>query len=104
MPVSTECPAALLSFRYPSIILGSKSSRQAEPVLPMLLGRVWLVELALAERDSKNAGVFFFVGLPYIVGHAFLAETVETRNKNRDDLRCMQMSLVMSMRFIFGDD
>ena len=47
---------------------------------------------------------FFFVGLPQIVGHAFLAETVETRDKNRDDPRCMQMSLVMSMRFIIGDN
>ena len=24
--------------------------------------------------------------------------------KNRDDFHCMQMSLTMSMRFIFGDD
>ena len=47
---------------------------------------------------------FFFVGLPYIVGHTFLAETVETGDTNRDNLRCMQMSLVMSMQFIFGDD
>ena len=30
-------------------------------------------------------------------------ETVETGDKNRDDLLCMQMSLVMSVRFIFGD-
>ena len=51
-----------------------------------------VVELTLAERDSKNAGVVFFAGLPYIVGHAFLAETVETGDKNRDDLLCMQMS------------
>ena len=35
---------------------------------------------------------------------AFLAETVETGDKNRDDFHCMQMSLVMSMRLIFGDD
>ena len=35
---------------------------------------------------------------------AFLAETVETGDKNRDDFHCMQMSLVMSMWFIFGDD
>ena len=33
---------------------------------------------------------------------AFLAETVETGDKNRDDFHCMQMSLVMTMRFIFG--
>ena len=35
---------------------------------------------------------------------AFLAETVETGDKNRHDFHCMQMNLVMSMRFIFGDD
>ena len=35
---------------------------------------------------------------------AFLAETVETGDKNLDDFHCMQTSLVMSMRFIFGDD
>ena len=29
---------------------------------------------------------------------AFLSETVETGDKNRDDLRCTQMSLVISMR------
>ena len=31
-------------------------------------------------------------------------ETVETRDKSRDEFHCMQMSLVMSMTFIFGDD
>ena len=35
---------------------------------------------------------------------AFLAEKVETGDKNRDDFRCMQMSLVISMRFNFGND
>ena len=35
---------------------------------------------------------------------AFLAETVGNGDKNRDDFHCMLMSLVMSMRFIFGDD
>ena len=35
---------------------------------------------------------------------AFLAETVETGDENPDDFHCMQMSLVMSMRFIFGND
>ena len=66
------------------------------------------MELALAERDSKNAGVFSFFrrsspnGRPW--SQAFLAETMETGDKNRDDFLCMQISLVMSMRFIFGDD
>ena len=66
----------------------------------------FLVDLALAEQDSKNAGVFFQVsspnGQPWF--QAFLVETVETRDKNRDDFHCMQMSLVMSMWFISGDD
>ena len=34
----------------------------------------------------------------------FLAATVENGDKNRDDFHCMQMRLVMSMWFIFGDD
>ena len=28
----------------------------------------------------------------------------EDRGKNRDDFHCMEMSLVMRMLFIFGDD
>ena len=47
---------------------------------------------------------FFFFGGTSFVGPAFLAKTVETGDKNRDDFYCMQMNLVMSMRFIFGDD
>ena len=35
---------------------------------------------------------------------AFLEEAVETGDTHRDDSHCKQMSLVMSMRFIFGDD
>ena len=34
----------------------------------------------------------------------FLAETVETGDKNRDDFHFMQMQLMMSMWFIFSDD
>ena len=34
---------------------------------------------------------------------ASLTETVGTGDKNRDDFHCMQTSLVMSMRYIFGD-
>ena len=66
------------------------------------------MELALAERDSKNAGVFSFFrrsspnGRPW--SQAFLAEIMKTGNKNRDDFRRMQMSLVMSMQFDLGDD
>ena len=62
----------------------------------------------MAERDSKNAGVSFFLCVSSPNGRsysqAFLAETVETVDKNRHDFHCMQMSLVMSMRFIFNDD
>ena len=49
---------------------------------------------------------FLFVSSPNgrSYSQALLAETVETGDKNRHDFHCMQMSLVMSMRFIFGDD
>ena len=49
---------------------------------------------------------FFFSVCGYQIGghQAFLAETVETGDKNRDDFDCVQMSLVMTMRFIFCDD
>ena len=69
-----------------------------------------LVELAVAERDYKNAGVSFSSpffrksdanGRPY--SQAFLTETVVTGDKNRHDFHCMQMSLVMSMQFSCGD-
>ena len=63
--------------------------------------------VALAERDSKIATVFFyFLAARREKGacsQAFLTETVETGDKIRD-FHCMQMSLVMSVRFIFGDD
>ena len=36
--------------------------------------------------------------------HAFLTETVETGDKNREDFQCMQMILEITMRYIFGDD
>ena len=48
----------------------------------------FLVEPALAERDSKKARVFFFgVSSPNRrpLPQPFLAETVETGDKNRDD-------------------
>ena len=39
------------------------------------------------------------------MGPAFLAKTVETGDKNRDDFHiCMEMSLVMSVWFILGAD
>ena len=43
------------------------------------------------------------VNLP-LVGPVFLAKTVETGDKNRDDFHCMEMSHVMSMWFILGAD
>ena len=69
-----------------------------------------LVELAFAERDSKNVGVslfcFLFRWAPIRApcSQALLAETVETGDKNRDDFYRIQMSLVMSMQLISGDD
>ena len=56
----------------------------------------FLVELGLAERVSKNATVFFFrrsVAKRGPSSQAFLMETVETGDKNRDDFHCMQMTL-----------
>ena len=47
------------------------------------------------RRSSPN-------GRPW--SQAFPAETVETGDKNRDDFLCIKISLVMSMRIIFGDD
>ena len=35
---------------------------------------------------------FFFVGGTQFVGPVFLAKTVETGDKNRDDFYCMEMS------------
>ena len=57
-------------------------------------------------RLTLKMEAFSFVGLtpngrPW--SQAFLAENVETGDNNRDDFHCMQMSLVMSMPFIFGD-
>ena len=62
--------------------------------------------LALAERNSKNATVYFWrsVAKRGACSQAFLTETVETGDKIRDDFHCIQMSLVMSTRFIFCDD
>ena len=95
----------------------------SKAVMPKYVSQILLVELALAEQEYKTASVFFFVvelALTerdykrfFPVGpsqkrgpcsQAFLTETVETGDKNRDDFHCMQMSLVMSMRFFFGDD
>ena len=66
-----------------------------------------LVDLAIAQRVSKSATVFFFSSVRREKGvgsQAFLTATVETGDKNCDDFHCMQMSLLMSMRFIFGND
>ena len=55
-----------------------------------------------------QAFLFFFRLLWSLNGRscsqAFLAETVETGDKNPDDFPCTQMSLVMSMRFNFAYD
>ena len=62
-----------------------------------------LVELALVKQDSRNASVFFHLSVAKrgVCSQMFL---VETGGKNRDDFHCIQMSLVMSMQLIFGDD
>ena len=59
-----------------------------------------LVDLAIAQRVSKSATAFFFSSVRREKGvssQAFLTETVETGDKNRDDFHCMQMSLVMTL-------
>ena len=54
---------------------------------------LFLVELALAERDSKNATFFFRVCAPNGYGEswsqAFLPETVETGDKYLDVTKAM---------------
>ena len=47
---------------------------------------------------------FFISDSNFSFKWSFLRETVETGDKNRDDFHCMQMSFVMSMRYIFDDD
>ena len=54
------------------------------------------------QSETLKMQSFFFRTL--FVGPAFLAKTVETGDKNCDDFHCMEMSLVMSMWFILGDD
>ena len=54
----------------------------------MDLFQLFLVELALAEPDSKNASIsffIFFVSGTQFVGHAFVAGTMETGDKSLDD-------------------
>ena len=64
-----------------------------------------LLKLPLAEQDSKKAAVFFCRSVAIKGGsHAFQMETMETGDKTSNDFYCMQMSLVMSMQFIFYDD
>ena len=52
--------------------------------------------------------LFFFFrwsspnGQPW--SQVFLVETMETGDKNPDDFHCMQMSLMFSICFTFGDD
>ena len=63
--------------------------------------------LALAERDSKNATIFFFLSVRREKGGMLPGVPngdCGNWGKIRDDTHCMQISLVMSIRFIFGDD
>jgi len=66
-----------------------------------------LVSLACVSSETHNLQVVFlfvFSTERRLWFQAFLAATVETGNKNRDDFHCMQMRLVMSMCYIFGHD
>ena len=60
----------------------------------------------LRSTERRNLQAVFFssylVHKGELLSEAFLPETVETGDKNRDD-HCRQMRLVMSMRFIFVD-
>ena len=47
---------------------------------------------------------FLFCRWDEFVGRAFLAKTSETGDKNRGDFHYMQMTCVMSKRYIFGDE
>ena len=66
-----------------------------------------LVSLACVSGETRNLQVVFFFVFSTerrLWFQAFLAATVETGDKNRDDFHCMQMRLVMSMCYIFGHD
>ena len=71
-----------------------------------LIRPIYYSSLLEQSETLKMQSFFFlfFVGGTKFVGHAFLSKTVETGDKNRGNFHCMQMSLVMSMRYIFGDD
>ena len=79
-------------------ILVSRNSGFGEALSEVLFGQyfgnIGFISRACFSRASetlKMQAFFVFVGLPQFVGHAFLTEIVETGDKNRDDLRCMQM-------------
>ena len=82
-------------------------SKNANLFLTLLYREEVTVQDQRPSKDIHELKAFFFRvsspnGRPQ--SQAFLAETVETGDKNRDDFHCTQMSLVMSMGFIFGDD
>ena len=62
----------------------------------------------LRSSESRNLQAVFFSSYFSTRGESwsqvFLAETVETGDKNRDDFHFMQMQRVMSMWFIFRDN
>ena len=47
---------------------------------------------------------FFFCRWDLVCRPRGLAKTVETGDKNSGDFHCMQVSRLISMRYIFGDD
>ena len=72
--------------------------------------RTCIISLACFSGETQKMQAFFFLIFSVPTpnsgsgSQALLAETLETVDKNRDDFHCMQTSLLMSMRFIFGDD
>ena len=62
-----------------------------------------LVDWCPRSFEMQAFGFRLSVAKREACSQAFLAETVETGDKNHDDFLCMQMSLVMCTRFVFDD-
>ena len=69
--------------------------------------RRWKTHQSHLYSETQKKWAFFFrvsVANGRSESQAFLAETGETGDNNRDDFYCMQKSLVIRMRFTFDDD
>ena len=77
-------------------------------ILQSLDFKIFLRRIKQSETPKMQALPFCFLcqwaPIRRPCSQAFLAETVETGDKNSNDFHCIQISLVMSMRFIYGDD